>query len=125
MGDIQLPQHSIISQGPHFHYGGERPIWKYQQEPFHFFSFAVPPSSASLLLLSIEINASNPSFTSVVFSLMPVSFETFLIKLSSMFKVVLIVPSCIYMYQYARLVHMMSRNSQNCAKAHRSRIYRR
>jgi hypothetical protein len=30
--------------------------------------------------------------TSVVFSLMPVSFETFLIRLSSMFKVVLILP---------------------------------
>src|SRR4030043_1778478 len=135
MDGIQLPRHSIISQGPHFHHGGETPIRRYQREPFYFsailrrgiiFSFfSVPPSFASLLLLSIAMSASKPSLTSVVFSLMPVSFETFLIRLSSMFKVVLIVPSCIYMYQYARLVHMMSRHFQNNAKAHRSRIYRR
>src|SRR4030066_2435977 len=106
MDGIHLPHHSIISQGPHFHHGGETPIRRYQQEPFYFsailrrgiiFSFfSVPPSFASLLLLSIAINASNPSLTSVVFSLMPVSFETFSIRLSSMFKVVLILPSRIF-----------------------------
>src|SRR3972149_3385764 len=135
MGGTQLLLHATISEVLHFRDAGETPIRRYQQEPFYFsailrrgiiFSpFSVPPSFASLLLLSIAMSASKPSLTSVVFSLMPVSFETFLIRLSSMFKVVLIVPSCIYMYQYARLVHMMSRNSQNCAKAHRSRIYRR
>src|SRR4030065_1339868 len=129
MGGMQLLRHAIISEGLHFRDAGETPIRRYQQEPFYFsailrrsiiFSFfSVPPSFASLLLLSIAMSASKPSLTSVVFSLMPVSFETFLIKLSSMFKVVLIVPSCIYMYQYARLVHMMSRHFQNNAKAHR------
>src|SRR4030043_789849 len=109
MDGIQLPQHSIISQGPPFRHGGETPTRKYQREPFCFSaiprrgiifnSFSVPPSFASLLLLSIAINASNPSLTMVVFSLMPVSFETFLIRLSSMFKVVLMQASSFYMYQ--------------------------
>src|SRR4030043_905891 len=100
MGGLQLLRHAIISEGLHFRDPGWTPIRRYQQEPFYFsailrrgiiFSFfSVPPSFASLLLLSIAINASNPSLTSVVFSLMPVSFETFLIRLSSMFKVVLI-----------------------------------
>src|SRR4030042_6174261 len=100
MDGIQLPHRSIIYQGPHLQYGDETPIRRYRREPFYFSailrrgiifsSFSVPPSLASLLPLSNAINASNPSLTSVVFSLMPVSFETFLIRLSSMFKVVLI-----------------------------------
>src|SRR4030066_1698904 len=111
MDGTQLPHRPIISQGPPRHYGGETPRRKYQREPFYFSailrrgiifsSFSVPPSFASLLLLSMAINASNPSLTSVVFSLMPVSFETFLIRLSSMFKVVLISASFFYMYRYA------------------------
>src|SRR4030042_5177756 len=105
MGGIQLLRHTIFSEGLYFLDAGETPIRRYQQEPFYFSailrrgiifnSFSVPPSFASLLLLSIAINASNPSLTSVVFSLIPVSFETFLIRLSSMFKVVLISPSAL------------------------------
>src|SRR4030042_4205904 len=97
---MQPFHHSTISQGPDFHHAGELPTQRYQQEPFYFSAllrrgiivsyFSVPPSFESLLLLSMAINASNPSLTRVVFSLMPVSFETFLIKLSSIFKVVLI-----------------------------------
>src|SRR4030067_977925 len=112
MGGIQLLRHATIPEGLHFHDAGETPIRMYQQEPFYFSAilrrgiifnpFSVPPSFASLLLLSIAMSASNPSLTSVVFSLMPVSFETFLIRLSSMFKVVLILPSemtiCINMH---------------------------
>src|SRR4030042_3592505 len=105
MGGIQRLRHAIISEGPHFRDAGETPIRRYQQEPFYFSailrrgiifsSLSVPPSFASLLLLSIAINASSPSLTSVVFSLMPVSLETFLSRPSSMFKVVLISPSAL------------------------------
>src|SRR4030042_1140122 len=100
MGGIQLLRHAIISEGLHFRDAGETPIRRCQQEPSYFSAilrrgiissfFSVPPSFASLLLLSMAINASNPSLTSVVFSFMPVNLETFLIRLSSMFKVVLI-----------------------------------
>jgi len=39
--------------------------------------FSVPPSIARRLLLSRAINASRPSFTNDVFSLMPVKREAF------------------------------------------------
>ena len=55
-----------------------------------FNPFSVPPNVASLLLLSLAIKASNPSLTSMVFSLIPVSLDALSTRLSSMFKVVLI-----------------------------------
>lgn len=58
---------------------------------FNFIS--VPPSSASLLLLSLAINASRPSRTSEVFSLIPVNSDALSSSLSSIFKVVRIVLS--------------------------------
>jgi hypothetical protein len=68
-------------------------------------SFSVPPRSASLLLLSRAMSASNPSLTKEVFSFMPVSSEALLRISSSMFSVVLICISmhqpCIYVKGYA------------------------
>ena len=52
--------------------------------------FSVPPSLASLLLLSRAIKASKPSRTKDVFSLTPVSRDAFSKILSSMLSVVLI-----------------------------------
>src|SRR4030043_1214128 len=136
MGGIQLLRHAIISEGLHFRDAGETPIRRYQQEPFYFsailrrgiiFSpFSVPPSFASLLLLSTAMSASNPSLTSVVFSLIPVSFETFLIRLSSMFKVVLILPSetcvCINMHNsYIFCQEIPNQNSAHASQAARQR----
>src|SRR3990172_3810219 len=65
-------------------------------------SFSVPPSFASLLLLSLAINASSPSLTRVVFSLMPVNSEALSINLSSIFNVVLMI--FLHAYQYAVVV---------------------
>src|SRR4030042_4024515 len=133
MGGIQLLRHAIISEGLHFRDAGETPIRRYQPEPLYFpailrrgiiFSpFSVPPSFASLLLLSIAMSASNPSFTSVVFSLIPVSFETFLIRLSSMFKVVLILPSetCICINMHDSCIFCQEIPNQNSAAPHRPR----
>ncbi len=58
--------------------------------------FSLPPNLASLLLLSREIRASNPSLTNDVFSLIPVNSEALLRIFSSMFMVVLI---CIDMHE--------------------------
>jgi len=64
----------------------------------YFSFFSVPPSLASLLLLSIAIKASRPSFTRVVFSLIPVSFDALSINVSSIFNVVLIYSHLIILY---------------------------
>lgn len=58
-------------------------------------SLSVPPSSASLLLLSRAIKASKPSLTREVFSLTPVNSEALFSISSSIFSVVLI---CINMH---------------------------
>lgn len=55
-----------------------------------FNCFSVPPNSASLLALSLAIKASRPSFTNVVFSLIPVNSDAFSTNSSSMFSVTLI-----------------------------------
>ena len=57
-----------------------------------FSCFSVPPSLASLFPLSLAISASSPSLTNAVFSLIPVILDASSISLSSMFRVVLIVP---------------------------------
>ena len=74
-----------------------------------FNPFSVPPSLASLLLLSREIKASRPRRTKVVFSEIPVSREAFSNILSSMFNVVLICMMmhhlCIYVSGKPDLMH--------------------
>jgi len=54
-----------------------------------FNCLSVPPSFASRWALSLAIKASSPSFTKVVFSLMPVNSDALSTNLSSMFNVVL------------------------------------
>ena len=66
--------------------------------------FSVPPSLASLLLLSRAINASRPSLTKEVFSLIPVSLDAFSINSSSMIKVVLMARSLQYMSKTYALI---------------------
>ncbi len=61
-------------------------------------SFSVPPSFASLLLLSRAISASNPSRTKEVFSLTPVKYDALFSISSSMFNVVLICIDMPYLY---------------------------
>lgn len=56
-----------------------------------FNCLSVPPSFDSRLALSFAINASRPSLTRVVFSLMPVNSDALSTRVSSMFKVVLMV----------------------------------
>jgi hypothetical protein len=55
-----------------------------------FKCLSVPPSFASRRALSLAIRASSPSFTNVVFSLMPVNSDALSSNPSSMFNVVLI-----------------------------------
>jgi hypothetical protein len=64
----------------------------------------VPPSWASLLLLSREIRDCSPNLTKDVFSLIPVKSEAFLSISSSINNVVLITHPP-YAYKYASIMH--------------------
>lgn len=103
----RVPQRSLVclhingSRSPNDHHprAGETPKLTYQPKPFHASLVlrcrgvtnccSVPPSLANLLALSRAINASRPSLTSEVPSLIPVSSAAFSTKSSSMFSVVL------------------------------------